>query len=147
MCNSSALPTVSLVIALLLGLHVAIDAGRGEGPLTELQLGEVAVAITLVIFGLQGLISVLVEGRELTPGRVPARLSGGLSVGIVGLSIVFFANAIALGYGIAAIWALEAIGSLAGVGCIVLSLLLVFYKEAFIGDQANFDNRKDGVPW
>jgi hypothetical protein len=26
-------------------------------------------------------------------------------------------------------------------------LLLVFYKEAFIGDEATFDDRQDGVPW
>jgi hypothetical protein len=147
MRNSRPLPAIALLLALALGIHAAVDAGRGEGPLTELQLGEIAAALTLAIFGIQGLISVLIEGEELDPGRVPARLTDQLSIAIVVLSIALFGIAVALAFGIADGWRIRAIGSLAGVGCVVLAVLLVFYKEAFVGDEANFDDRQDGVPW
>jgi hypothetical protein len=147
MRNSPALPVASLVLALLLGLHIAYDIGQSGGPLTELQLGEIAAAISLAIFGVQGLISVVVEGQELHPGRSPARLTNGLSIGIAALSLVLIAVAGFLAFAIAADWQIEAVGTLAGIGSIVISLLLVFYKEAFIGDEATFDDRQDGVPW
>jgi len=147
MRNSPTLPTVALLLALALGVFAAVDAGRGRGPLTELQLGEIAAALTLAIFGFQGLISVLVEGQELEPGRVPARLTDPLSIAIVLFSIALFGIAVTLAFGIADGWRLRVIGTLAGVGCLVLAVLLVFYKEAFIGDEANFDDRQDGVPW
>ncbi len=147
MRNSPTLPVAALFLALVLGVHTAYSAGQRDGPLTELQLGEISVALTLVIFGLQGLISVVVEGQELRPGRTPERLTGPLSIAIVLLSLALFGIALALAFGIAADWSLERIGALAGIGCIALSLLLVFYKEAFIGDEASFDNRQDGIPW
>ena len=39
------------------------------------------------------------------------------------------------------------VGSTAGAGCLVLGLLLLFYKEAFIGHEAHLEPRNDGVPW
>jgi hypothetical protein len=137
----------SLALALLLGLHIAYEIGQSDGPLTELQLGEIAAAISLAIFGIQGLVSVAVEGQELHPGRSPARLTNGLSIGIAALSIILIVVAGLLAFAIAADWEIEAVGTLAGIGSIVISLLLVFYKEAFIGDEATFDDRQDGVPW
>lgn len=147
MRNSPRLPLASLIAAVVLVIHTAYSVGRADGPLTELQLGEIAFAITLTIFGIQGLISVVIEGQELHPGRVSARLTNGLSIGIVILSLLLLAIAASLAYGIAVGWGVEAIGTVTGTGCLTLSLLLVFYKEAFIGDEANFDNRQDGVPW
>ena len=146
MHNSPTLPLLAILLALVLGLHAAFTAG-GPGPLTVLQLGEIAVALSLVIFGAQGLISVAVEGRELHPGRSPSRLTDPLSAGIVVLSALLFGIAVFLAYGISRSWQTEVIGSLAGAGCIVLAILLVFYKEAFVGDEATFDDRQDGVPW
>lgn len=147
MRNSAALPLIALILALILGLDAGIQAGGTDGPPTELQLGEIAVALTLAMFAVQGFLSIIVEGQELRPGRVPARLTTPLSAGIVVLSFGLFVIAVVLAYGIADDWSVRAIGSLAGVGCIILSILLVFYKEAFLGDEANFDNRRDGVPW
>lgn len=39
------------------------------------------------------------------------------------------------------------VGLTAGAGCLVLALLLVAYKEAFVGHEARLDPRKDGIPW
>ena len=152
MDNSPRLPVVSLLLA---GVFTALTAiayatrGDHDGPfhLTELEIGLAGAAFSLAIFGVQGLISVLLEGRELHPGIVRPRLTDPLSLAIVVFSLVLFADAILLGYGLISDWGPRAIGTLAGVGCIVLATLLVFYKEAFVGDEACFDEREDGVPW
>jgi ABC-type transport system involved in cytochrome c biogenesis permease subunit len=148
MRNSASLPVAGLALAVALTVVTALTATRGERiPLTELELGGVAAALALAVFGVQGLISVALEGRELRPGRVAPRLTGPLSAAIVLCSLVLFGVALALAFGIAEEWEIEVIGPLAGAGCVVLALLLVFYKEAFVGDEAAFDDRQDGVPW
>jgi hypothetical protein len=145
--NSPRLPVVSLILASLLAIAAAatIDPGRPL-PLSELQLGAVGGALTLAIFGIQGLISVLLEGRELRPGLVPPHLTNPLSAAIVIVSILLFGDALLLGYGIVNGWGTAALG-VAGAGCVFLATLLVCYKEAFLGDEARFDDREDGVPW
>ena len=148
MNNSPRLPIVALVLAGLLGLAAAatIDSGHPL-PLSELQLGAVAGALTLGVFGVQGLLSVLVEGRELRPGMTPPQLTNPLSAAIVLVSLLLFADALLLGYGIVMGWGITALGLAAGVGCVFLATLLVGYQEAFLGDEARFDDREDGVPW
>jgi hypothetical protein len=146
--NSPRLPVVSLILASLLAIAAAatIDPGRPL-PLSELQLGAVGGALTLAIFGIQGLISVLLEGRELRPGLVPPHLTNPLSAAIVIVSILLFGDALLLGYGIVNGWGTAALGVAAGAGCVFLATLLVCYKEAFLGGEARFDDREDGVPW
>ena len=148
MTNSPRLPIVSLILAILLAIAAAatIDPGRPL-PLSELQLGAIAGALTLAVFGIQGLISVLLEGRELRPGMTPPHLTNPLSVAIVIVSILLFGDALLLGYGIVIGWGTAALGVAAGAGCVFLATLLVCYKEAFFGDEARFDDREDGVPW
>jgi hypothetical protein len=145
MRNSPALPVVSLVAAVILAIIVA--ASRDGGPLTELELGGIAWAIGLLIFGLQGLISVAVEGQKLEPGRVRPRLTSPLSLGIVVLSLALLGIAALLAYGVSKDWTASTLGGLAGAGCFVIALIAVFYKEGFVGDEAGFDEREDGVPW
>jgi hypothetical protein len=146
--NSPRLPIVALILAGLLAIAAAatIDPGRPL-PLSELQLGAVAGALTLGVFGIQGLLSVLLEGRELRPGMAPPHLTNPLSAAIVIVSLLLFADALLLGYGIVAGWRTVALGISAGAGCVFLAALLVGYKEAFLGDEARFDDREDGVPW
>lgn len=146
MRNSPWLPVIALVVALVVGIYIATVAA-GDAPLNELQLGATAGALALAIYGIQGLVSVLIEGQELHPGRVPPRLTDWLSGGILVLTLILFCIALTLAYGIADDWRVEVIGSLAGAGCIVLALLLVFYKEAYLGDEADLDPRDDGIPW
>lgn len=148
MTNSPRLPIVALLLAGLLAIAAAvtIDPGRPL-PLSELQLGAVAGALTLGVFGIQGLISVLLEGRELRPGMAPPHLTNPLSAAIVIVSILLFGDALLLGYGIVTGWGIAPLGITAGAGCVFLATLLVCYKEAFLGDEARFDDREDGVPW
>ena len=148
MTNSPRLPVVALILAILLAIAAAAAIDPGQPlPLSELQLGAIGGALTLAIFGIQGLISVLLEGRELRPGVATPQLTNPLSAAIVIVSILLFGDALLLGYGIVFGWRTAALGIAAGAGCIFLATLLVCYKEAFLGDEARFDDREDGVPW
>jgi nitroreductase len=145
--NSPLLPGVALVLAVALAL-AAISANPGQLiPLTELQLGALGGALAFAVFGVQGLISVLLEGRELRPGAAAPQLTNPLSAAIVVVSLLLFADAVFLGYGIVTGWDTARLGVAAGAGCVFLAALLIFYKEAFLGDEARFDDREDGIPW
>ena len=145
MRNSRGLPIISLAAAAVLALIVL--ATHGDGPLTELELGGAAWVVGLTIYGLQGLISIAIEGEELKPGRMPPHLTDPLSLGIAILSIAVIATAALLGYGVSSDWSPRTLGIFAGIGCIAIAAIAVFYKEGFIGDEARFDERDDGVPW
>ena len=148
MTNSPRLPIVSLVLASVLAIAAGLMMNPAEPlPLSELQLGAIGGAVTLAVFGIQGLISVLLEGRELRPGMTPPHLTNPLSAATVIASILLFGDALLLGYGIVIGWGTAALGVAAGAGCAFLATLLVCYKEAFLGDEARFDDREDGVPW
>ena len=148
MTNSPRLPIASLILAGILTIAAALTIDPGEPlPLSELQLGAVGGAVTLAVFGIQGLISVLLEGRELRPGIAAPHLTDPLSAAIVIVSLLLFGDALLLGYGIVNGWGTAALGIAAGAGCVFLATLLVCYKEAFLGDEARFDDREDGVPW
>jgi hypothetical protein len=146
--NSPRLPIVALILAILLAIAAAAAIDPGQPlPLSELQLGAVGGALTLGVFGVQGLLSVGLEGRQLRPGISPPHLTNPLSAAIVLVSLFLFADALLLGYGIVVGWGTVALGVGAGAGSVFLAALLVFYKEAFLGDAAHFDDREDGVPW
>jgi hypothetical protein len=115
--------------------------------LSESQIGLVAWALTLAIFGLQGVVSILLEGRELRPGRFAPRLTSPLSLVIGILSGLLFAVAAFLGFAIASGLSTAVVGSAAGAGCLVLALLMLLFKEAFVGHESHIDLRDDGVPW
>lgn len=147
MTNSPRLPIWSLVIAVLLAAAAVIFARGDLEPLSELQLGALAGALTFAIFGVQGLISVNLEGQELRPGVTPPHLTDQLSRAILIVSLLLFVNSIVLGFGIVNGWSTTLVGVGAGLGCILLAALLIFYKEAFLGNEAHFDEREDGIPW
>lgn len=151
MDNSPRLPTVSVLIAAILGVVAGLSYLAREiadvPVLSEIEIGLVAIAFTLAIFGFQGWIGVALEGRQLTPGLVRPRLTDPLSLAIVAFSLLLLAVAIALAYGIVQDWGAIALGLLAGTGSLILAMLLIFYKEAFVGDESCFDEREDGVPW
>jgi hypothetical protein len=146
--NSPRLPVLALGAAAVLALLTGLSAGAGGLiPLSELELGAVAGTLAFVVFGIQGLISVAVEGEELRPGVAPPHLTNPLTAGIVIVSLLLLVDAYFLGYGIVNGWDVTRLGVAAGIGCLCLAALLIFYKEAFLGDEARFDDREDGVPW
>jgi hypothetical protein len=101
----------------------------------------------LAVFGFQGLVSIMVEGKELHPGRVLPRLTEQLTLSIAILSLALLVLTGFLAYGLTSDWHSRTLGILAGVGCILIALIAISYKEGFVGDEAGFDLREDGVPW
>ena len=150
MQNSPGLPVVALVGALVLGAITlaSVTAGIGGDPaLTELQIGATAWALALAIFGVTGIVSILVEGRQLIPGAIQPRSSNLWSAAIAGGSILLFVLAVATALAIVTGQPTAVIGSAAGIACLDLSVLLISYKEAFVGREAHLDSRHDGIPW
>jgi hypothetical protein len=146
--NSPLLPLVSLLVGIALAIAVAISAGpRGFIPLSELELGGVAGALAFIVFGVQGLISVALEGTELRPGFSPPHLTNPLSAAVFVVSLLLLIDALFLAIGIVSGWNTLPLGIATGLGCLFVAALLLFYKEAFLGDEARFDDREDGVPW
>jgi hypothetical protein len=151
MRNSPRLPLLALVLAAALAV-LTVALGRSRPPrhpfsLHELEIGFVAWALTLAVYGAQGIVSVITEGLELRPGRVAPRLTPQLSVAMVVLALLLLGDAVVLSAGLVSDWRPKAIGLLAGAGCLDLALLLVLYKEAFVGDEACLDEIDDGTPW
>ena len=150
MQNSPGVPLVALVIAVALAvitmLSVIAGAGGG-GALNELQIGATGWALALGLFGVQGFISIVVEGRQVIPGVIQPRMNNQIGAAIATLSVALLALAAASGLVIAAGQSPAVIGIAAGAGCLTLGLLLLFYKEAFVGHEAHLDLRQDGVPW
>ena len=150
MQNSPGIPLAALVVAIALAsiTMLSVIAGVGGGiALSELQLGATTWALALGIYGLQGIVSIVVEGRQVLPGTIKPRLSNPLSAAIAALSLVLFVLAGVTGFAIVSGQSTALIGIAAGAGCLDLGLLLLFYKEAFIGHEAHLEPRQDGVPW
>jgi hypothetical protein len=150
MQNSPGNPLAALVVALALATitMLSVIAGVGGGiALNELQLGATAWALALGIYGVQGIVSIVVEGRQVFPGLIKPRLNNPLSAAIAALSLVLFALAGVTGFAIVSGQSTALIGTAAAAGCLDLGLLLLFYKEGFIGHEAHLDLRQDGVPW
>jgi hypothetical protein len=150
MQNSPGNPLAALVVALALATitMLSVIAGVGGGiALNELQLGATAWALALGIYGLQGIVSIVVEGRQVSPGMIKPRLNNPLSAVIAALSVLLFVLAGVTGFAIVSGQSTALIGTAAAAGCLDLGLLLLFYKEAFIGHEAHLDLREDGVPW
>lgn len=150
MRNSPALPLSALiaaaVLAAVLGLGRLTRADLAA-PLSELDIGLAAWAFVLGLFGAQGLISIVLEGAELRPGVTAPRLTLPLTWAIALLATSLLALAFVLGGAILTGQPVSVVGLTAGAGCLVLALLLIAYKEAFVGDEARLDTRKDGIPW
>ena len=150
MQNSPGIPLAAFVAAIVLAgaTIVSVMAGVGGDPaLNELQIGAAAWALTLAIFGVQGIVSIVLEGRQLFVGTIRPRLTNPLSVAIAALSVLLFILAGLTGLAIVSGQPTAVVGTAAGAGCLDLGLLLLFYKEAFIGHEAHLEPRQDGIPW
>src|SRR5260370_1070953 len=145
--------------AALAGITIAsLIAGVGGNPaLNELQIGATAWAVTLGIFGVQGIVSIVLEGRQLFLGTIEPRLNNPLraprygvdplSAAIAACSILLLILAGLTGLTIVSGQPTAVVGTAAGAGCLDLGLLLLLYKEAFGGHEAHLEPRQDGIPW
>jgi len=145
--NSPIVPIVALAAAALAAAAAALTPTTGDPALSERGIGLAAWALTLVVFGLQGASSVLLEGQELRPGSSPPRLTARLSLAIAGASALLVGLALLVGYAILAGRSTAVVGATAGAGCLCLAVILGLCKEGFAGRDAHLDARDDGVPW
>src|SRR6266571_3128317 len=146
MQNSPGIPLAALVVAIALATITILPviAGVGGGiALNELQLGATASALALGIYGLQGIVSIVVEGRQVFPGIIKPRLNNPLTWVIAALSVLLFVLAGLTEFAIVSGQSSALIGTAAGAGCLDLGLLLLFYKEAFVGHEAHLEPRQD----
>jgi hypothetical protein len=163
MNNSPRLPIMSAIGAIIAGLvTTALWYGRDgdenwvpglDGALqyvfalNELEIALAALALTLGVFAVIGLISFVAEGRELRPGRIPPRLTNPLTVAISLRALALIVDTVVLAVALGQEWSTAWLGGLAGIGSILIAFLLALYKEAFVGEEARFDDRNDGIPW
>ena len=150
MQNSPGIPLAALVVAIVLGAATiaSVMLGVGGDPaLNELQIGAAAGALTFAIFGVHGIVSIVLEGRQLFVGTIRPRLTNPLSAAIAALSVLLFILAGLTGLAIVSGQPTTVVGTAAGAGCLDLGLLLLLYKEAFVGHEAHLESRQDGIPW
>ena len=160
MQNSPGIPLAAFVAAIVLGgatiASVMLGVG-GDPALNELQIGAAAWALTLAMFSAQGIVSIVLEGRQLFLGTIGPRLTNPLraprygvdplSAAVAALSVLLFILAGLTGLAIVSGQPTAVIGTAAGAGCLDLGLLLLLYKEAFVGHEAHLESRQDGIPW
>jgi len=158
--NSPGIPLAAFVAAIVLGgatiASVMLGVG-GDPALNELQIGAAAWALTLAMFSAQGIVSIVLEGRQLFVGTIAPRLTNPLraprygvdplSAAVAALSVLLFILAGLTGLAIVSGQPTAVIGTAAGAGCLDLGLLLLLYKEAFVGHEAHLEPRQDGIPW
>ena len=150
MQNSPGIPLAAFVVAIGLAgaTIVSVMAGVGGDPaLNELQIGAAAWAVTLAMFGAQGIVSIVLEGRQLFVGTIQPRLTNPLSAAIAACSVLLMILAGLTGLAIVSGQPTAVVGTAAGAGCLDLGLLLLLYKEAFVGHEAHLEPRQDGIPW
>ena len=150
MQNSPGIPLAAFVVAIVLAgaTIVSVMAGVGGDPaLNELQIGAAAWAVTLAMFGAQGIVSIVLEGRQLFVGTIGPRLTNPLSAAVAALSVLLLILAGLTGLAIVSGQPTTVVGTAAGAGCLDLGLLLLLYKEAFVGHEAHLEPRQDGIPW
>ena len=150
MQNSPGIPLAAFVVAIILAgaTIVSVMAGVGGDPaLNELQIGAAAWALTLAIFAVQGIVSIVLEGRQLLVGTIGPRLTNPLSAAVAALSVLLLILAVLTGLAIVSGQPTTVVGTAAGAGCLDLGLLLLLYKEAFVGHEAHLEPRQDGIPW
>jgi hypothetical protein len=148
--NSPGIPLAAFVVAIVLAgaTIVSVMLGVGGNPaLNELQIGAAAWAVTLAMFGAQGIVSIVLEGRQLFVGTIGPRLTNPLSAAIAACSLLLLILAGLTGLAIVSGQPTAVVGTAASAGCLDLGLLLLFYKEAFIGHEAHLEPRQDGIPW
>ena len=150
MQNSPGIPLAAFVAAIILAgaTIVSVMAGVGGDPaLNELQIGAAAWALTLAIFAVQGIVSIVLEGRQLLVGTIGPHLTNPLSAAVAALSVLLLILAVLTGLAIVSGQPTTVVGTAAGAGCLDLGLLLLLYKEASVGHEAHLEPRQDGIPW
>lgn len=157
--NDTVVPFFALLFGVALGLmayldgrHIAQLSGRAPKDLSVGQIGLVAFGLVLVVYGLIGLLSVWLEGKELRPGKHQPRpgvlvlaLGLALAVGLVALSGLFVRSIIS-GFNSGSSDAAEQGALFAGM-MLTGAAMIALYKRSFIGEETLSEIEHGEFPW
>jgi hypothetical protein len=134
------------------GQHIGLLEGHTPKELSVGQIGLMAFAMSLFIYGFTSLISVWLEGTELRPGKhLPSAGSLPMVAGVV-LSVLlagvsgFFARALAFG-STSGYHSPSLQGGLFAAMMLLIALLITLYKKYFMGEEVVAEDEKSDFPW
>lgn len=116
--------------------------------LESYQIALIVWGFVLALYGVQGLLSVWLEGQQLRPGeKSSARepLGAVIAIAVVAGLVLFFAVQF-----VRSLQHQPDPQRLALYGALLffgLAAMLVLYRKYFIGDEVVTQDRDDGVPW
>jgi len=116
--------------------------------LDSYQIALIAWGFLLALYGVQGVLSVWLEGRELrlNAHRERPREPLWVFVVVLGLTALEFFLAVRFVMGLPTAPARQlALDS--GLLFLVLAAMLVLYRKYFVEDEVVAGERDDGVPW
>lgn len=158
--NDAVMPAYALVFSLALflmsflnGRNIAARLGHTPEELTIGQIGLMAFAAVLFMYGFIGLLSNWLEGTELKPGRhepnpssAPVVAGVVLSLALVIASGFFVRTLVFAGQkdGFNVTW-LQG-GLFAGM-LLIIALLLSIYKKFFMTEEVLAEDEKGEFPW
>jgi hypothetical protein len=133
-------------------LSVATDAAEPSfwifpSHLEAYDVWEIAWIFVLALFGVQGLISVFLEGQKLHPGPEKTPAESGMAVlwmllllaGEVFISVRFIFDLPEA--------PVQTLAVEASAGFFVLAAMALVYRRSFLPEEAALHEREDHVPW
>ena len=157
--NDAVVPAFAIIFSIALfwmtyldGQRIALLEGHTPKELSVGQIGLMAFAMVLFVYGFVSLISYWLEGAELKPGKhLPAPGSLPMVAGVI-LSVLlvaiagFFVRALAFGT-IAKYHSASLQGGLFAAMMLLIALLATIYKKYFMGEEVLAEDEKSDFPW
>ncbi|MFQ6116688.1 MAG: hypothetical protein ACE5LQ_00320 [Candidatus Bipolaricaulia bacterium] len=112
------------------------------------EIGLVAWTFLMALFGIQGLITVFLEGKELEPHEGEER--GGSPWAVLlfaGLFLVDVAFSLLFMRGLFGGARAETLALYSGVIFLALAAMLIVYRRFFVKDEVIAQEREDDFPW
>ena len=112
------------------------------------EIGLVAWTFLLALFGLQGLITVFLEGEELEPheGKEREGSLGAIAL-LAGLLALEVALAVLFARGLYTGAQAKTLALYGGGIFLALAAMLIVYRRAFVKDEVIAQEREDDFPW
>jgi DMSO/TMAO reductase YedYZ heme-binding membrane subunit len=157
--NDTVVPIFALIFSIAMffmtylnGQRIAALQGRMPEELTVGQIGLMAFAMVLFIYGFIGLLSNWLEGAEMKPGKhTPEPSSLPVVAGVV-LSLLltaiagFFARTLAFG-SVEGYHKASLEGGLFAAMMLLIALLVTIYKKFFMDEEVLAEGGKSDFPW
>ncbi len=112
------------------------------------QIGLVAWTFLLALFGIQGLITVYLEGQATEPHRGEAREGSPWAVLLLAMLLaVELAFSVLFARGLYGGAPSELLALYGGAIFFALAAMLIVYRRCFVRDEVIAEEREDDFPW